>query len=152
MYKQPEGKVVKVDGWFALDDALEAIDEARERGRAERARGKATVPAVARGELTPMTDAVRTPDELLDGLPDFPFDAALPRASTACAWRTSTRARARPCVFVHGEPTWSFLWRKVIPPVRDAGFRCIAPDLRGLRPLGQADRLRTGTPTTATPR
>ena len=45
-------------------------------------------------------------------------------------------------VFVHGEPTWSFLWRKVIPPVRDAGFRCIAPDLAGLRPLGQADRHR----------
>jgi haloalkane dehalogenase len=36
-----------------------------------------------------------------------------------------------PVVFWHGEPTWSFLWRKVIPPVRDAGFRCIAPDLPG---------------------
>ncbi|HEV3000798.1 MAG TPA: alpha/beta fold hydrolase [Solirubrobacteraceae bacterium] len=34
-------------------------------------------------------------------------------------------------VFWHGEPTWSFLWRKVIPPVRDAGFRCVAPDLPG---------------------
>jgi haloalkane dehalogenase len=36
-----------------------------------------------------------------------------------------------PVVFWHGEPTWSFLWRKVIPPVREAGFRCIAPDLPG---------------------
>ena len=36
-----------------------------------------------------------------------------------------------PVVFVHGEPTWSFLWRKVLVPVRDAGFRCIAPDLPG---------------------
>jgi haloalkane dehalogenase len=36
-----------------------------------------------------------------------------------------------PVVFWHGEPTWSYLWRKVIPPVRDAGFRCIAPDLPG---------------------
>jgi haloalkane dehalogenase len=34
-------------------------------------------------------------------------------------------------IFMHGEPTWSFLWRKVIPPVRDAGFRCVAPDLAG---------------------
>jgi haloalkane dehalogenase len=38
---------------------------------------------------------------------------------------------APPVVFLHGEPTWSFLWRKVIPPVRDAGFRCIAPDMAG---------------------
>lgn len=36
-----------------------------------------------------------------------------------------------PVLFLHGEPTWSFLWRKVIPPVRDAGYRCIAPDLPG---------------------
>jgi haloalkane dehalogenase len=36
-----------------------------------------------------------------------------------------------PVVFWHGEPTWSYLWRKVIPPVRDAGFRCLAPDLPG---------------------
>jgi haloalkane dehalogenase len=39
-------------------------------------------------------------------------------------------------VFFHGEPTWSFLWRKLIPPVRDAGFRCIAPDLPG---FGRSD-------------
>ena len=42
-----------------------------------------------------------------------------------------------PVWFMHGEPTWSFLWRKVIPPVRDAGFRCIAPDLPG---FGRSDK------------
>src|SRR3954452_21640891 len=42
-----------------------------------------------------------------------------------------------PVVFVHGEPTWSFLWRKVIAPVRDAGYRCIAPDLAG---FGRSDK------------
>ncbi len=40
-------------------------------------------------------------------------------------------------MFLHGEPTWSFLWRRVIPPVRDAGFRCIAPDLAG---FGRSDK------------
>ena len=40
-------------------------------------------------------------------------------------------------VFFHGEPTWSFLWRKVIPPVRDAGFRCLAPDMPG---FGRSDK------------
>jgi haloalkane dehalogenase len=38
---------------------------------------------------------------------------------------------------MHGEPTWSFLRRKVIPPVRDAGYRCIAPDLAG---FGASDK------------
>ena len=42
-----------------------------------------------------------------------------------------------PVFFLHGEPTWSYLWRKVIPPVRDAGFRCIAPDLPG---FGRSDK------------
>ena len=42
-----------------------------------------------------------------------------------------------PVWFMHGEPTWSYLWRKVIPPVRDAGFRCIAPDLVG---FGKSDK------------
>jgi haloalkane dehalogenase len=40
-------------------------------------------------------------------------------------------------VFFHGEPTWSYLWRTVIPPVRDAGHRCIAPDLAG---FGRSDK------------
>ena len=40
-------------------------------------------------------------------------------------------------VFFHGEPTWSYLWRKVIPPVRDAGHRCIAPDYAG---FGRSDK------------
>jgi haloalkane dehalogenase len=38
---------------------------------------------------------------------------------------------------LHGEPTWSFLWRHVIPPVRDRGRRCIAPDLPG---FGRSDK------------
>jgi haloalkane dehalogenase len=42
-----------------------------------------------------------------------------------------------PVVFFHGEPTWSFLWRKVMPPVREAGFRCIAPDYAG---FGRSDK------------
>jgi haloalkane dehalogenase len=83
-----------------------------------------------------MTDAVRTPDEQFDGLPDFPF---------AAHWRQFDGLRLAhldegdgpPVLFVHGEPTWSFLWRKVIGPVRDAGYRCIAPDLPG---FGRSDK------------
>jgi cis-3-alkyl-4-acyloxetan-2-one decarboxylase len=43
---------------------------------------------------------------------------------------------APPVLLLHGNPTWSFLWRKVIPLL--PGFRCVAPDLLG---LGLSDRL-----------
>ena len=40
-------------------------------------------------------------------------------------------------VMLHGEPTWSYLWRKVAPPVVDAGHRVILPDLPG---FGRSDK------------
>jgi len=40
-----------------------------------------------------------------------------------------------PIVFLHGNPTWSYLWRNVIPHVRDRG-RCLAPDLVGMGQSG----------------
>ena len=40
-------------------------------------------------------------------------------------------------LLVHGEPTWSYLWRHAIPPLLDAGFRCIAPDHAG---FGRSDK------------
>ena len=83
-----------------------------------------------------MTDAIRTPDELLRGLPDFPFEPHFREVNGLRLAHLDEGAGA-PVIFMHGEPTWSFLWRKVIPPVRDAGFRCIAPDLAG---FGRSDK------------
>jgi haloalkane dehalogenase len=83
-----------------------------------------------------MTDAIRTPDELLAGLPDFPFESSF-RAYDGIRLAHLDEGEGAPVLFLHGEPTWSFLWRKVIPPVRDAGFRCIAPDLPG---FGRSDK------------
>lgn len=45
----------------------------------------------------------------------------------------------RPVLFVHGNPTWSFLWRKVLRALGDAGLRLVAPDLLG---LGLSDKPR----------
>jgi haloalkane dehalogenase len=42
-----------------------------------------------------------------------------------------------PVVMWHGEPTWGYLWRKLLPPVRDAGHRVILPDLPG---FGRSDK------------
>ena len=36
-----------------------------------------------------------------------------------------------PILMVHGQPTWSYLYRKMIPPLANAGYRCVAPDLMG---------------------
>ena len=46
-------------------------------------------------------------------------------------------ADARPVLLLHGEPTWSYLYRKMIPPLLDAGLRVIAPDLVG---FGRSDK------------
>ncbi len=83
-----------------------------------------------------MTDSVRTPDERFAGLPDFPWEPQY------LDWDGLRLARIDEgegpiVVLFHGEPTWSFLWRKVIPPLLDAGYRCIAPDLPG---FGRSDK------------
>jgi haloalkane dehalogenase len=83
-----------------------------------------------------MTDAVRTPDELLEGLPDFPFESHY-RELDGLRLAHLDEGEGAPVLFVHGEPTWSFLWRNVLGPVREAGFRCIAPDLAG---FGRSDK------------
>jgi haloalkane dehalogenase len=81
-------------------------------------------------------DAVRTPEERLQGLPDFPFESSY-REIDGLRLAYLDEGEGKPVVFFHGEPTWSFLWRKVLPPVRDAGYRCIAPDYAG---FGRSDK------------
>jgi haloalkane dehalogenase len=83
-----------------------------------------------------MVDAVRTAEQTLEDLPEFPF-AAHYREVDGLRLAHIDEGEGAPVIFVHGEPTWSFLWRKVIGPVRDAGFRCIAPDLAG---FGRSDK------------
>jgi len=83
-----------------------------------------------------VTEALRTPAELLEGLPQFPFAARF-REHDGLRLAHVDEGQGAPVVFVHGEPTWSFLWRHVIPPVRDAGFRCLAPDHAG---FGRSDK------------
>jgi haloalkane dehalogenase len=83
-----------------------------------------------------MPDIYRTPDERFADLPDFPYE---PHYREVGDLRVAfvDEGEGAPVVFFHGEPTWSFLWRKVIPPVRDAGHRCIAPDYPG---FGRSDK------------
>jgi haloalkane dehalogenase len=81
-------------------------------------------------------EAYRTPDERFEGLPGYPFVARYSEIDGLRIARVD-EGDGRPVIFFHGEPTWSYLWRKVIPPVRDAGYRCIAPDCAG---FGRSDK------------
>lgn len=78
----------------------------------------------------------RTPDHRFEGLPDFPFE---PSYRTVDDLRLAhiDVGEGSPVLMLHGEPSWSFLWRKVIPPVLDAGYRCVLPDHAG---FGRSDK------------
>src|SRR4051794_35323740 len=81
-------------------------------------------------------DVFRTPDERFANLPDFPWE---PKYHDWDGLRLAyiDEGEGRPVVLFHGEPTWSFLWRKVIGVLLDKGYRCIAPDLLG---FGRSDK------------
>ena len=90
--------------------------------------------------------ALRTPDSRFDELPDYPWT---PRyVEIAAGDGTGDRLRvhyvddgpadaAETVLLLHGEPSWSYLYRKVIPPLVAAGHRCVAPDLVG---FGRSDK------------
>jgi haloalkane dehalogenase len=79
-------------------------------------------------------NAYRTSDERFDGLPDWPF---APRYVEQDGLRMHyvDEGGGDTVLLLHGEPTWSFLYRKVIPEL--AGFRCVAPDYFG---FGRSDK------------
>jgi haloalkane dehalogenase len=83
-----------------------------------------------------MSAVFRTPEDRFAELPEFPFSPRYTEFGDLRLARVD-EGDGQPVVFLHGEPTWSFLWRKVIPPVLAAGHRCIAPDLPG---FGRSDK------------
>ena len=81
-------------------------------------------------------EAVRTPEERFTELPDFLYQPHY-RDFDGLRLAYLDEGDGEPVIFFHGEPTWSFLWRTVLPPIRDAGYRCIAPDYAG---FGRSDK------------
>lgn len=86
---------------------------------------------------------LRTPEERFAELPDFPYT---PRycevdddegGTLRIAWIEAGPADADPLLMLHGEPTWSFLYRRMIPILVAAGHRVICPDLVG---FGRSDK------------
>jgi haloalkane dehalogenase len=82
---------------------------------------------------------LRTPDEAFDAVGDFPFGAryATVDGGARMAYVDAGPGDGEPVVLLHGEPTWSYLYRAVIPVLAAAGLRVIAPDLVG---FGRSDK------------
>jgi haloalkane dehalogenase len=78
----------------------------------------------------------RTPDERFASLPDFPYDPVY-RDVDGLRLAHVDVGDGPPVLLLHGSPAWSFIWRKTIPALREAGFRCIAPDHAG---YGRSDK------------
>jgi haloalkane dehalogenase len=88
---------------------------------------------------------LRTPDERFDALPGFDFT---PHYVDIASGDGRGRLRvhyldegpasgSEKILLMHGEPSWSYLYRKMIGPLTNAGFRVIAPDLVG---FGRSDK------------
>jgi haloalkane dehalogenase len=87
---------------------------------------------------------LRTPDERFAALPDFPYAARYTDVTDAASGAKLRIAAVdegprdgAPVLLLHGEPTWSFLYRKIIAGLVAKGHRAIAPDLVG---FGRSDK------------
>ncbi len=88
---------------------------------------------------------LRTPGDRFTALPDFPYQpcyADVPDGdgdggTVRVAWVAAGPPDGPAVLLLHGEPSWSFLYRKVMRVLADAGLRAIAPDLPG---FGRSDK------------
>jgi haloalkane dehalogenase len=88
---------------------------------------------------------LRTPDERFSGLPGYDFSphyVEVPSGDGEGRLRVhhideGPSDSGETIVLLHGEPSWSFLYRKMIPPLVAAGFRVVVPDLIG---FGRSDK------------
>lgn len=90
--------------------------------------------------------ALRTPDDRFADLPGFPFEPHYVEVDAGDGSGDRLRVHyvdegppgaEETVLLLHGEPSWSFLYRTMIPPLTAAGHRCVAPDLVG---FGRSDK------------
>jgi haloalkane dehalogenase len=83
-------------------------------------------------------EALRTPDERFAALPGYPFAPHYAEVDGLRVHYVDEGPRdAGPVLMLHGEPSWSYLYRKLIPVLTAAGHRAVAPDLVG---FGRSDK------------
>ena len=82
--------------------------------------------------------SIRTPESRFDELPNYPFAANYVDIDDLRMHYVDEGERNSPAVLLlHGEPSWSYLYRHMIPPIVAGGLRAIAPDLIG---FGKSDK------------
>ena len=88
-------------------------------------------------------DALRTPDDRFADLPGYPFAPHYVEVADGEGGRLRVHhldegpAGGPVVLLLHGEPSWSYLYRTMIPVLVGAGLRCVAPDLVG---FGRSDK------------
>jgi haloalkane dehalogenase len=88
-------------------------------------------------------ETVRTPDDRFSGLADFDYPPTYAEIDDddggrlRVAWVEDGPADADPVLLLHGEPSWSYLYRRMIPILVAAGHRVVCPDLVG---FGRSDK------------
>ena len=83
-------------------------------------------------------EILRTPEERFSNLPGYPFKPRYVEVGGLRMHYVDEGPRnAAPVLMLHGEPSWSYLYRKLIPVFVSAGLRAIAPDLVG---FGRSDK------------
>ena len=83
---------------------------------------------------------LRTPDERFENLSGYAFAPNYIEINDLRIHFVDEGPReSKPILLLHGEPSWSYLYRKMIPLLRDAGYRVIAPDLIG---FGRSDKFK----------
>ena len=81
---------------------------------------------------------LRTPDERFDNIKDYPFSPNyLTIGDTRIHYLDEGPMDGKIIYLLHGEPAWSYLFRKIIPTLTAAGYRVIAPDMVG---FGKSDK------------
>ena len=81
---------------------------------------------------------LRTPDDRFADLPGYPFAPHYVRyGRMRMHYLDEGPAGSDPVLMLHGEPSWCYLYRRLIPTIVDAGHRAIAPDLFG---FGRSDK------------
>ncbi|WP_284125624.1 haloalkane dehalogenase [Parerythrobacter aestuarii] len=87
-----------------------------------------------------MPTIIRTPEERFANLPDYPFAPHYHELTDGIRLHYIDEGPrdGSPVLMLHGEPSWSFLYRFMIPQVVEAGYRAVAPDLVG---FGKSDKL-----------
>ncbi|MFT4049287.1 MAG: haloalkane dehalogenase [Solirubrobacterales bacterium] len=84
-----------------------------------------------------MSGVFRTPDDRFTNLPEFPWETRYVETDDGLRVAYIDEGDGPVVFLLHGMPSWSFLWRKSIPPLLEAGFRVVAPDLIG---FGRSDK------------